>query len=169
MPLDAGSPDENIKTILHSLTLEGVFAPESITDRPSAHLCLAGVWLLYDHLEACHRIAQELETREAAYWHAIMHRREGDFSNSKYWFRRVGDHPTFTDLHQKAKQLVTKLKPNESTSFLVNQHRWDPFGFVDLCEACVKGRIPADALCKEIQHVEWHLLFEYCFRKAVGW
>ncbi len=27
-----------------------------------------------------------------AFWHAIVHRREGDFSNSKYWYARCEGH-----------------------------------------------------------------------------
>src|SRR5689334_18276195 len=44
---------------------------------------LAGLWLWHDYLDESHRICQALETETGALWHAIMHRREGDFSNSK--------------------------------------------------------------------------------------
>ncbi len=70
---------------------------------------------------------------EAAFWHAIMHRRVGDFSSSKYWWRKVGDHATFPDLHEEAKKLTEKSKASEVTAFLLKQSRWDPFAFMDLC------------------------------------
>ena len=168
MPIGRGTPDKSIKQILERLTIEEAFAPGQIVDRESATLCLAGLWLFYNNLEECHHIAQEIETEEAAYWHAIMHRREGDFSNCKYWFRRVGEHPIFAALYSKAKNLVNNLKPDNSTSFLVKQSRWDPFAFVDVCEHCVKGRISAEDLCGQIQQVEWQLLFDYCCQKAIG-
>ena len=168
MPLYSGTPDKGVESTLHSLPIEELFAPGKITDKDAARRCLAGLWLLYDYLEECHRIAQAFETKEAAYWHAIMHRREGDFSNSGYWWRRVGDHPTFSHLRNEAKNLAEKSKAPEATAFLVKQSRWDPFAFVDLCEACVKGKVPAEDLCKQIQVAEWRLLFDYCYRKAIG-
>ncbi|BDI32995.1 hypothetical protein CCAX7_50460 [Capsulimonas corticalis] len=53
-----------------------------------------GLHLLNDDLPRAHTLAQSLEGDSSAdYWHAIIHRREGDFSNAKYWLRRVGPHP----------------------------------------------------------------------------
>lgn len=43
-------------------------------------------------LDGAHRIVQALEGYPAAdVVHAIVHRREGDFPNSVYWWRRAGD------------------------------------------------------------------------------
>lgn len=36
-----------------------------------------------------HEIVQDLDTREAAAVHAYLHRREGDESNARYWYRRA--------------------------------------------------------------------------------
>ena len=168
MPLGPGTPVESVKPVLGSLTVERAFSSYGIVDKESARLCLAGLWLLYDYLEECHVIAQSLETKEAAYWHAILHRREGDFSNSKYWFRRVGEHQTFAGLHEEAKKLSGKKKLDDAFSFLSKQSRWDPFAFVDLCEKCVRGRAADEDLARQIQQVEWRLLFEYCHQKAIG-
>lgn len=57
--------------------------------------CLAAAAYLYaDDLVAAHNKVYDMEENdEAAYWHGIMHRREGDFYNANYWFRRAGSLP----------------------------------------------------------------------------
>ena len=37
-----------------------------------------------------HEIIQDLETKEAAWIHAYLHRKEGDEWNAGYWYRRAG-------------------------------------------------------------------------------
>lgn len=37
-----------------------------------------------------HEIAQEIESPEAAWVHAYLHRKEGDVSNAAYWYSRAG-------------------------------------------------------------------------------
>ncbi len=44
-------------------------------------------------LDAAHQIAQEDHSNAGSYWHGIMHRAEGDYPNSKYWFARSGGLP----------------------------------------------------------------------------
>src|SRR5262245_23958752 len=46
----------------------------------------AALWLWHDWLDPAHRIVQAIETASGSFWHAIIHRREGDFGNSKYWY-----------------------------------------------------------------------------------
>ena len=62
----------------------------ALADRPDL---VAGLWLYVDELDKAHEACQDLNSPTGAYWHAIMHRREGDFSNAKYWFRRAVNHP----------------------------------------------------------------------------
>jgi hypothetical protein len=53
---------------------------------------LRAVDLIETHLTDAHKIAQRHEGDPLAdSIHAIVHRRERDFSNSLYWWRRVGD------------------------------------------------------------------------------
>jgi hypothetical protein len=46
---------------------------------------LAGEW------DAAHRLVQSHEDDATASWiHAVLHKIEGDLSNSRYWYRRAG-------------------------------------------------------------------------------
>src|SRR5262245_19277607 len=91
-PLDAGQPNSSARAALQKLSVKTAFTKPP-ADADMAACCLSGVWLLHDFLDESHTISQSIDTPTGSYWHAIMHRREGDFSNAKYWFRRVGDHP----------------------------------------------------------------------------
>ena len=90
--LGAGKPGGAARLKLKRLSIDEAFAPHSIVDRDMASAVLAGLYLLYDELDESHTISQALETPTGSYWHGIMHRREPDYGNAKYWFRRVGDH-----------------------------------------------------------------------------
>lgn len=133
-----------------------------------AACCVSGLWLLHDFLDESHRISQKIETRDGSYWHGIMHRREPDYWNSKYWFRRVGSHPVFADLAREVSRAVAGHALTSRTQYLASQAAWDPFRFVDLCESAEHGDSPDHSLCIEVAHLEWQLLFEYCYRAAAG-
>lgn len=164
--LGPGAPDPRSRLTLETLTLESIAAGRPIRDRAMLSCCHAALWLLHNYLDPSHCLSQEIETASGSYWHGIMHRREPDFWNSKYWFRRVGAHPVFSSLVGDARSIALQLGsplPPEAT-FLVEQSRWDPLRFVDLCEASYQGRSSCTRLCQEIGQAEWRRLFDYCFR-----
>jgi hypothetical protein len=87
-----------------------------------------------------------------AFWHGIMHRREPDAWNSKYWFRKVGRHPVLDMLVSEAPQIGYSYR--------------NPEEFVDFCEG-VRGTGSADEeLARRVQLLEWQLLFDWCWNKA---
>lgn len=166
--LGPGAPVTEKHTALRGLDEDTVVAPNSLGDRDMARCCVAGLWLLYDFLDESHKVSQAVHTSSGSYWHGIMHRREPDYSNSKYWFRKVGNHPIFETLCRAAGDLATKEEPEPANQFLIEQNAWDPFRFIDLCESAARGQSSSELLCRRIAQIEWQLLFDYCYDKATG-
>jgi dihydroorotase len=168
-PLDAGRPDGSATSELKKLSVATAFAHAQPADTEMAMCCIAGVWLLHDCLDESHTISQGIETTSGSFWHAIMHRREGDFSNAKYWFRHVGQHPVYGAIGEQA-HVAASLR-DADLFFGENRLRdgdWDPYTFVDLCQAVARGQTAARELCLDIQQAEWELLFDHCYREAIG-
>jgi hypothetical protein len=167
-PLDAGAPDAKARKSLASLSVETAFAHAQIADRDMATCCHSAVWLLHDDLDESHSLSQQIETPSGSFWHGIMHRREGDFSNAKYWFRRVGGHAAFNALSQRAAEIAAVRGEERALKKLITAGTWDACAFVDLVENVVRGQGSARELCLDIQQAEWELLFDDCYRAAVG-
>lgn len=164
-PLGPGTPDRSLRGKLE--TLDDAALGGRITDRGMADACRAGLWLAFNFLEESHALSQGLHTAEGSYWHALLHRREPDYANAKYWFRRVGDHAIGEPLRQAAAALAA-ASGETAAALLHSQAAWGPFAFVDLCEAALAGRPACELLCCQVQQREWELLFAYCYRHAVG-
>jgi hypothetical protein len=166
--LGPGSPNRSVRGALASLTIETAFPGQRVVDSDMARGCISGLWLLHDHLDESHTISQGIHTSTGSYWHGIMHRREPDFSNAKYWFRRVGEHPVFEPVCHEAGELARESKLGSEAEFLVSQLRWDAFRFVDLCARSLRGGGGLSELSRRIAQREWQLLFDFCYRHAVG-
>jgi hypothetical protein len=131
-----------------------------------ADAMLAGLWLWHDGLEESHRISQSISDSTGSFWHAIMHRREGDFSNSKYWYARAAGHPVLATLAGSVGALVNRAPADKGLLRLV-ANGWNPNAFVDLVESVsaedADVRYP---IAVGLQQLEWRVLWEYCARNA---
>ena len=166
--LGPGTPKIVARSALASLTTESLVAPRPVKDMDMARACLAGLWLRHDFLDESHGISQDIENPTGSFWHGILHRREGDFGNAKYWFRRVGGHPVFEPLAEYGRELAGGGEAGQPAEYLAGQTDWDPFAFVDLCQLALTAKQPLETLAKKIQLREWELLFDYSYRQAIG-
>jgi hypothetical protein len=137
-------------------------------ERTPAHVShFAGIAQIDDELETSHNLAQSIEGHpDGDYWHAIMHRREPDYGNSKYWFRHVGRHQVFAPLASRAAEIM-KDAPGDVRSRWVSRLKvdagWDPLAFVDMCEAAAGDEESELGLtARRIQWSEMLLLLRHC-------
>lgn len=131
--------------------ITGKAAPSSL----AAGATRSGLLLWNDDLYASHTLSQGIAEPIGSYWHGIMHRREGDFGNAKYWFSNVGDHPIFEALYEKGKEIYPKI---------TEWKRWDPARFIDEVEEVTTNDeedTPRGEQLKKLQVLEMSLLLQY--------
>jgi hypothetical protein len=146
----------------------------AVRSHPDALAVKAGLLQLHDYLDESHSIAQSIEGegrhRSGDYWHAIMHRREPDDSNSKYWSHQVGRHPIFLELAERASGILQRCASPEAARWqnrLAPAGQWDPLAFVDLCSQCRRGHDDAlERAARQIQLSEMWLLLDQTVRDA---
>ena len=110
-----------------------------------------------DAIDESHGIVQKVDGDEGAYWHGMLHRREGDFENARYWFRRAGVLPVFGELHHATSSV---------SAIVAAQSNWDPYLFTGLCEQNKFGETETTAELVKLQQIEFRTVFDYTWRRS---
>lgn len=147
----------------------------TLLSQPDATALKAGLFCIHDYLDESHAFSQSVQNeglnRAGDYWHYIMHRREPDYSNAKYWSRAVGKHPLLDILPEFARPLFDQFQ-SESLAYwknklLENKH-WSLNTFVDFCAECETTKDEQlDKLAQYIQWIEMQLLLQQTSLDAV--
>lgn len=156
-PRSAVSTQSELDARLKAILRDGNIASKS------SELIRSLLLLWHDHLDASHIISQSIENADGSLLHAIMHRREPDYWNSKYWWRRVGKHPSFSEMGKRVAAFLKTSSESDLSAKLVPNGQWDPFAFVDVCES-VAGESqssPRVKVLREIQKIETEVALDY--------
>lgn len=173
-PAPPGCERNWMALLLRQLKLRNYMA--SGGDEVEAEAVLAGLLQVNDYLDESHNHSQGIQGKgqdvNGDYWHGIMHRREPDYGNGKYWFRRVGHHPCFDRLPALAGQALDECDSPDASQWksrLSDPSGWDSAAFIDFCQ---DAEISSDAELKtaamRIQWAEMLLLLEHSWRQAAG-
>ena len=66
-------------------------------------------WTAKGEWERAHALVQDDPGRDAAHVHAHLHRREGDETNARYWYRRAGRTPATGSLDAEWRAIAAAL------------------------------------------------------------
>ncbi len=121
-----------------------------------------GLLLLNDDLQSAHPLSQDMKNATGSCWHAIIHRREGDFNNSLYWWRLTGVHPAFSAVYEAVVETPEQdEKAQEFLSLLQREKTWQPDAFVACCREAKQTK-QDHAWLRRAQLAEMTTLLEWC-------
>lgn len=86
------------------------FIKQDFPEISSYSLALQALW--YDYQENWHQSHKTIDyasDRDSAWVHAYLHRKEGDLSNARYWYRRSGQPESKLSLTEERQQIARTL------------------------------------------------------------
>ena len=166
--------DTELTKQIQATSTADLFDGRALKDSSLANAVKSALLLWNDALDDSHDISQGVGSKTGSYWHGIMHRREPDYSNSKYWFARVGSHPIFPALRARVLEIL-KADPSQSAQLaryaeaIEHNDNWNAPQFIDWCQDAA-GHAD-DEVVKFLQTVqveEIKLLLDYSCRNALA-
>ncbi|WP_308635673.1 hypothetical protein [Paenibacillus silvisoli] len=161
---------------IEALPLLSAATPKAVV--PALIALKAGLHLLNESLDASHAQSQEIEDDSTGcYWHGIMHRMEGDFSNANYWFSMAGAHPAMERLQARAADWLQNSvilgdlpdgEIREGLQLMRRQVRWNAPAFTSMIALQESEPIGEEArgALEYVQHLELMELFAYTHQAA---
>lgn len=138
----SGSPHPARRLVQQALAAPGLHGRRDLA---------AALYLLVDDCHAAHEAVNADPTPTGSWWHAILHRREGDFGNARYWYAQIAHHPALAQVNLSGGPAAAG---SEDGAF-------DPQAFVDHVERHLRDpHPPADLV--SFQRKEWMTLFRWC-------
>ncbi len=129
----------------------------AVMDAGAFRLVRGALYYAADALEDAHRVFQDESSDLGSYCHGMLHRREPDFDNARYWFRRAGRLPFFARLHARA---------SEISPVAARQPGWDPYLFTGECEQARFGAVEKVKELGMVQLAEFEVVMDYCWRQT---
>tara|TARA_B100001123_G_scaffold18940_2_gene21226 strand:+ start:1977 stop:2492 length:516 start_codon:yes stop_codon:yes gene_type:complete len=117
-------------------------------------LIRSALLLWHDHLEASHEISQCINSKDGSFLHALMHRREPDFPNAKYWLNQTGQYKAYSEIAKRSKILL-----KEASLSKLFTDEWNPYAMVDSVEQTNPNTQTYKTLQK-IQQIEMEIFIE---------
>lgn len=179
-PMPSVRPDiiwnERLDRKIAAMPLKKIFSEDD--ERKVYGLALQAAFFLWnDSLSKAHDVLQDpliYDRNETGdYWHAFMHRKEGDYHNSKMWFPAA--HPIHLELQTKVREYLQTQAWEDSEwkaslQKLSEQPAWNPSLLVDIVEKHVKKGLDHEisTILTNIQWLELELLLDFTCKKALG-
>jgi hypothetical protein len=166
--------DTELTRQIQATSIADLFDGRALKDTSLANAVKSALLLWNDALDDSHDISQGVRSKTGSYWHGIMHRREPDYSNSKYWFARVGSHPIFPALRVRVLDIL-KAEPDQSAQLaryaeaIEQNDNWDAPQFIDWCQdAAGQADDEIEEFLQTVQVEEIKLLLDYSCRNALA-
>ena len=166
--------DSELTKQIQTTPTSDLFDGRALKDPSLANAVKSGLLLWNDALDDSHNISQGVGSKTGSYWHGIMHRREPDYSNSKYWFARVGNHPVFPTLRVRILNTLEagSNQPAQLARYaeaIKQNDNWDAPQFIDWCQdAAGHSDDEVVEFLQTVQVEEIKLLLEYSCRNALS-